>query len=130
MTDSVINQVISAVMEMAEKTGLFSPIRRGPLDAGAGIRMELSPGNPPVYHLDRRCEVRLSLVLNAKHRNMQLVSNTLHRIHDALARAPEYPCTSTWQITHITTESMPELIEREPGDLWLFASALTVTVYY
>lgn len=130
MTDSIINQAISAVMGMAEETGLFAPIARGPLGADAGIRMELSPGSPPTYHLDRRCEVHLSLVLNAKHRDMQLVSNTLHRIHDALTRAPAYPHGDAWQITHIATESAPELIEREPGDLWLFASSLTVTLYY
>lgn len=130
MTDSIIDQAISAMMGMAEGLDLFAPIRRGPLGAEAGIRMELSPGSPPDPHMDRRCVVHLSLVLNAKHRDMQLLSGTLHRIHDALTRAPDYPRTDAWQITHIGTESLPELIEREPGDMWLFASALTVTVYY
>lgn len=130
MTDSCINQAILAVMGMAEKIGLFAPIRRGPLGAEAGIRMEVSPGSQIRGHLDRRCVVRLSLVVNAKHSDMQLVSNTLHHIHDALTRAPGYPSTAEWQITHITTESLPELIGREPDGQWLFASALEVTLYY
>lgn len=130
MTDSIIDQAISAVIAMAEELPLFAPIQRGPLDAEAGIRIALSPGSPPVVHMDRRCVVQLSLVLNAKHRDMQLVSGTLHRIHDTLSRAPAYPRTDAWQITHIRTESMPEMIERDPGDMWLFASALTVTLYY
>ena len=130
MTDAIINQAVSAVVGMAEELPLFAPIRRGPLGAEAGISIALSPGSPPVYHLDRRCEVRLSLVLNAKHRDMQLVSNTLHSIHDILSRAEVYPRADGWQITHIVTESMPELIDREPGDMWLFASSLTVTLYY
>lgn len=130
MTDSCINQAILAVMNMAEEIGLFAPIRRGPLGAEPGIRMELSPGSQIRSHLDRRCVVDLSLVVNAKHRDMQLVSNTLHRIHDALNRAPAYPSTADWQITHIATESLPELIGREPDGQWLFASALAVTLYY
>ncbi len=130
MTDSIINQAIAAVIDMAEEIGLFAPIGRGPLDADPGIRVELSPGNPPLQHLDRRGVVHLSLVINAKHRDMQLLSNMLHRIHDTLTRAEDYPCTEAWQITHITTESLPELIGREPGDMWLYASALTVTLYY
>lgn len=130
MTDSIINQAIAAVVDMAEQLGLFAPICFGPLGPAAGISMALSPGSPPIYHLDRRCEVQLSLVLNAKHRDMQLVSNTLHRIHDSLSRAGVYPRADDWQITHITTESLPELIEREADGMWLFASSLTVTLYY
>jgi len=130
MTDAIITQAVSAVIGMAEELGLYAPIRRGPLGAEAGISIALSSGSPPVYHLDRRCEVCLSLVLNAKHRDMQLVSNTLHSIHDSLSRAEVYPCADGWQITHIVTETMPELIDREPGDMWLFASSLTVTLYY
>lgn len=130
MTDSIINQAMSAVVGMTGQLDLFAPIRFGPLGPDAGISIALSPGSPPAYHLDRRCEVRVSLVLNAKHRDMQLVSNTLHHIHDSLSRAPNYPSGEGWQITHILTESMPELIGREPGDMWLFASSLTVTLYY
>lgn len=130
MSDSCINQAIAALMDMVQQLEPFAPVKRGPLDESAGIRMELSPGTPPICHFDRRCVVPLSIVINAKHRDMQLVSNTLHRIHDTLTRSSEYPCTTDWQITHITSESPPELIGREPGDLWLFASALTVTLYY
>ena len=130
MPDSIINQAMSAVKSMAEALDLFAPIYFGPLGSDAGISMALSPGSPPTYHLDRRCEVRLSLVLNAKHQDMKLVSNTLHHIHDSLARAEVYPRTDDWQITHITTESLPELIEREADGMWLFASSLTVTLYY
>lgn len=130
MQDSIINQAILAIIGMVDELDLFAPIRIGPLDADAGISIALSPGSPPVYHLDRRCEVQLSLVLNARHRDMQLVSNTLHHLHDVLCRAPFYPRTDSWQITHITTESLPELVERQAGDWWLFASSLTVTLYY
>lgn len=130
MTDSIINQAMSAVKAMAEALDLFAPICFGPLGPNAGISMALSPSSPPTYHLDRRCEVHLTLVLNAKHSDMQLVSNTLHRIHDGLARAEVYPRADDWQITHITTESLPELIEREADGMWLYASSLTVTLFY
>lgn len=130
MTDSIINQAMSAVKAMAEALDLFAPVGFGPLGPDAGISMALSPGSPPTYYLDRRCEVHLSMVLNAKHSNMQLVSGTLHHIHDSLARAEVYPRADDWQITHITTESLPELIEREADGMWLFASSLAVTLYY
>lgn len=130
MTQAIIDQAIQAVMDLAGACEPFAPLRRGPLGAEDGISIALAPGDPPVCHLDRRCVVQLSLVLNAKHRDMQLVSSALHRIHDSLTRSAAYPGTEDWQITRIATETLPELIAREPDDRWLFASSLIVTLYY
>lgn len=92
--------------------------------------MELTAGSAPKAHMDGRCVARLSLTLSAKHCDMQLASNTLHRIQEKLC-STEFPrADDQWQITDISIETMPHLIGREPGKLWLFTSSLTVTIYY
>lgn len=129
MQDSIINQVMDALKGMCEELGFFTDVKIGPLGPGDGLRLALSPGRPPVYHMDRRCVALLSVVFNAKHSDLKFLTGALGNIHDALCSADTYPRTDAWQITHITTESMMELIGCDPGDKWVCASAVTVTVY-
>lgn len=130
LIDSIISQALEAVLGMCDELGLFEDIGIGPMGAEECLRLALSPGGTTTWHMDRRCVARLSVVLNAKHRDMRYLISAMGNIHDALCRSDIYPQTGNWQITGIVTESMPELIGRDPGDKWTAASALIVTLYY
>lgn len=127
---SIVDEVMEAVIALAQATGPFAVIRRGPLDVGNAIGMELGPSGPESIFLTKNTVNALDVVLNGKHADMAVLSAALNRIHHRLTRAKAYPTARGWQMTNIRTTSLPRLIGREEDNSWLMGSALSVTFFY
>ena len=128
--NSVINQVLEAVIGLMNACTPFDQVTRGALPTHHGISVELDPSSPLYMHMDKNTVVPLNVVLNAKHPDMMLLLDTLNNIHGALTRARSYPAATAWQIVDINEYSSPRLIGREDNNDWLAAGALTVKFYW
>ena len=74
--------------------------------------------------------ILLSLVFNAKHENQAMAQNALDNLHAYLTRRKTFPRGDGWQITSITTDSVPMYLDREQNNQWLYGSGLSVRFYY
>lgn len=115
---------------MAQQTQPYAAIRVGALPANNGICMTFSTGNADTTFMDKGIKYNLSMVCNAKNEDAKAASDALFNIHRALTQTKTYPQTQTYQITDISTQSMPNYIETEPSTRQtLYGSALRVSVY-
>ena len=130
MADSVIGQVLEAVIEMAQDTNPYANITIGPLPPNNGITMTISGGWPDSTFLTKGMAYELGLVLNGKHSNAQTVCDALNNIHQALTQTKTYPRTDTYQITNIETTSSPAYLGVEPNKQILYGSGLRVKFFY
>lgn len=130
LADSVINQVVEAVIGLMNATTPFATVTRGALPTGIGITCEVGPSTPSEVYLDKNSYVPLDIVLNGKHYNMKTLSDALNKIHSALTRAKTYPSSEGWQIVDISNYTLPEVVDREGNNEWLMASALSVKFYW
>lgn len=128
--DSVINQVVEAVIGLMNATTPFATVARGALPTGIGITCEVGPSTPSEVYLDKNSYVPLDVTLNGKHPNLKTLSDTLNGIHSALTRARTYPESDSWQIVDITTYTLPQIVDREDNNEWLMASSLSVKFYW
>ena len=126
---SVINQVLEAVIGMANATRPFSSITRGALPTGKGLTCEIGPTAPQATHMDKNTVIPLDVTLNGKHPNLQTVTNAMNAIHSKLTRATFYPSGPGWEIVDITNGVYPRIIGREGNNMWLLASSLYVKIY-
>ena len=127
---SVINEVVEAVIGLMNATEPFAAVTRGALPTGVGITCEVGPSAPEAVYLDKNSLVPLDLALNAKHGNLETLSDTLNDIHSALTRATAYPSGDGWEIVDITNYTLPQIIGRENNNEWLMASSLSVKFYW
>ena len=127
---SIVDEVMEAVIALAQATQPFATIRRGPLSAGSAISMELGPSSPESTFLTKNNVMGLDVVLNGKHADLDVLSEGLTLIHDRLTRAKSYPRAAGWQLTNIWTTSLPRLIGRDANNSWLMGSALSVEFVY
>lgn len=127
---NIVNEVMEAIIAIAQETGPFAAIRRGPLAAGRALSMELGPSGPETAFLTKNTVTALDVVLNGKHEDLSALSEALERIHHSLSRAKVYPRAKGWQITDIRTTSLPRLIGRDEDNSWLMGSALTARFFY
>ena len=131
--DSVINQVMEAVIGLMNATTPFATVTRGALPSGPGLTCESGPSRTRNTYMDKNSYVPLSIVMNGKHPNMQTLSDAMNKIHSALTRAtayPEDPAGNSWQITDIQTTTFPRVVGREDNNDWLMASVLSVTFFW
>lgn len=128
--DSVINQVLEAVIALMNETMPFATVTRGALPTGNGITCEIAPSTPSVMYMDKNTVVPLDVTINGKHPNLKTLSDTLNNIHSALTRARVYPSAERWQIWDITNYTLPQIIGREQNNEWLMASSLSVKFYW
>lgn len=126
---SAINEVIGAVIGLANATEPFAAVTRGALPTGVGITCEMGPSTPQEVYLDKNSYIPLDLALNGKHPNLQTLSDALNKIHSALTRATSYPSGESWEIVDISNYTLPQIIGREQNNEWLMASALSVKFY-
>ena len=92
--------------------------------------MTFSTGNADTTFMDKGIKYNLSMVCNAKNEDAKAASDALFNIHRALTQTKTYPQTQTYQITDISTQSMPNYIETEPSTRQtLYGSAIRVSVY-
>ena len=128
--DSVINQVMEAVIGLMNATSPFASVTRGALPTGIGITCEVGPSAPSEVYLDKNSYVPLDVTLNGKHGNLKTLSDALNNIHSALTRAKTYPEGDDWQIVDISNYTLPQVVDRESNNEWLMASALSVKFYW
>jgi hypothetical protein len=126
---SIIDAAIESVMDLIDSMDNYALIRRGALGTGNGLCCEIGPSAPESVYLDKNQYIILDLTLNGKHTNMQILSDTMNRIHEVLTMLREYPQSDEWKIVDITTLTEPQIIGREADGAWMMASALNVKVY-
>ena len=126
---SIIDSAIESVMDLIDSMDNYALIRRGALGTGNGLCCEIGPSAPESVYLDKNQYIILDLTLNGKHTNMQILSDTMNRIHEVLTMLREYPQSDEWKIVDITTLTEPQIIGREADGAWMMASALNVKVY-
>lgn len=127
---SVLDDVLNAVIDLAQATAPYATIQIGALPTDNGISMTYGAGAPDETFLDKGATYTMHIVCNGKHTDQQTVINALSAIHEALTQATDYPKTTTWQITNIMTESAPTYLDRQPNDWWLYGSSLRIDFYY
>ena len=127
--ESVINQVVEAVIGLMNATTPFATVTRGALPTGVGITCEVGPSTPSEVYLDKNSYVPMDVTLNGKHGNLKTLSDALNKIHSTLTRAKTYPESDNWQIVDISNYTLPEIVDRESNNEWLMASSLSVKFY-
>lgn len=130
MANSVINQVVEAVIGMMNALHPFAVVTRGALPTTEGIVCEVGPSIVEEVYLDKNSLVPLDITINGKHPNLLTLSDTLNAIHSALTRTKVYPESERWQITDITNATLPQVIGREENNDWMMASSLNVIFYW
>ncbi len=127
---SAVNDVVVTVIGMINDLHLFARMTRGALPIENGLSCEIGPSSPSGNFLDRTSLVPIDLTINGKHEDLQLLSETMNRIHSVLTTATEYPSGDGWQIVEINNGSLPSIISREPNNTWLMASSLSVMTHW
>ena len=130
MTTSVINLAVESVMDLIN--GLkqpFATITRGALGIGNSLSCEIAPSVPESVFYDKNIYIPLTLALNGKHDDLQVLSDTMNNIMDTLTRLKSYPYGDNWEIVDITNGNLPRIIGREENNQWLMACDLVVKLY-
>ena len=127
---SVINEVVAAVIQLMNDTAPFATVTRGALPTGPGIVCEVGPTAPLETYMDKNTYIPLDVTINGKHANLETLSDALNTIHSALTRAKQYPEGERWEIVDITTQTFPDIVDREQNNVWLMASALSVKFFW
>ena len=128
-TTSVLNLAVEAVMDMIDALNPYAPITRGALGIGNSLTCEIAPSVPQEVYLDKNSYIPLTLALNGKHDDLQVLSDTMNNIIDSLSRMTEYTSGEGWQIVDITSGNLPRVIGREDNNTWLMAGDLVVKIY-
>ena len=77
---SVLNRAVEAVMDMIDALSPFANIQRGALGIGNGLCCEIAPSMPNEVYLDKNAYIPLTLAINGKHDDLQILSDTLNNI--------------------------------------------------
>lgn len=120
---------LDALIDIAQQTNPFATILRGPLTAAPSIAMEAAESSI-TRHMDRNEAVRTAVVINAKHPDMTTAYEAVMAIQRKLTHLPEFPSGEGWQIVDVWADNIPRLVGREDDNTWLYASALTASIYY
>lgn len=128
---SIVNRVVESVMDLINDMDNFAPIRRGALGTDPGLVCEIAPSTVDTVFLDKNSYIFLDLTMNGKHKNLELLSDTMHNISDTLTRMKKYPSGDGWEIVDITAGNPPEatVIGREDNGEWLMASSVIIKFY-
>lgn len=129
--NSIPKQVLEAVRTLAQDSGFaYAQIVNGALPPDNGISLTTAGGGMDTTFFSVGQSILLSLVLNAKHENQATAQNALDNLHAYLTRRKTFPRGDAWQITSITTDSVPTYLDREQNNQWLYGSGLSVRFYY
>lgn len=129
ISTSKLNLAIESVMALINGMGNFAPITRGALGTGNGLTCEVAPSMPAEVYLDKNMYIPVTLALNGKHTDLQVLSETLNNVIDALTRRRDYPHGDGWEIVDITAGNLPRVIGRESNNAWLMAGDLVLKIY-
>ena len=126
---SVVNLAVESVMDMIDAMKPFATITRGALGTGNGLCCEIAPTNTDTVFMDKESYIPLTLALNGKHDDLQVLSETLNNIMDTLTRKTVYTSGNGWEIVDITNGNLPRVIGREGNGSWLMSCDLIVKLY-
>ena len=126
---SILNIAIEAVMDMIDALEPFATITRGALGIGNGLSCEIAPSMVDSVFMDKNTFIPVTLALNGKHSDLQILSDTLNNIMDTLTRYTSYTSGNGWEIVDITNGNLPRVIGREDNNQWLMACDLVVKIY-
>ena len=126
---SVLNLVVEAVMDMIDGLNLFATITRGALGIGNSLCCEIAPSIPETVFMDKNLYYPLTLAINGKHDDLQVLSDALNNIMDTLSRKKEYTSGNGWQIVDITNGNAPRVIGREGNNSWVMACDIVIKIY-
>ena len=126
---SVLNLAVEAVMNMIDALGNFATITRGALGIDKGLSCEIAPSMVDTVFMDKNTYIPLTLALNGKHDDLQVLSDTLNNIMDSLTRSKVYTSGNGFEIVDITNGNLPRVIGREDNNQWLMACDLIVKIY-
>lgn len=126
---SKINAAIDSVMDLIDAMDNFATITRGALGTDNGLTCEIAPSNTADVYLDKNSLETVTLALNGKHKDLQVLSDTLNNILDTLSRRTSYPSGDGWEIVDITKGILPRVIGREQNNAWLMAADLVIKLY-
>jgi len=126
---SILNEILTSVIALAQETNPYAVISIGALPADNGITMTYGAGSVDTTFFTKGMCLNLPVVLNGKHESQQTVSDTLNDIHASLTRRKTYPKTENYQITDISSISLPSYLDREERGGWLYGSSLRVKVF-
>ena len=126
---SKLNLAIEAVMDMIDALEPFATITRGALGIGNGLSCEIAPSMVDSVFMDKNTFIPVTLALNGKHSDLQILSDTLNNIMDTLTRYTSYTSGNGWEIVDITNGNLPRVIGREDNNQWLMACDLVVKIY-
>lgn len=125
---SVYDDVLQAVVALANATNPYATVTVGALPADNGICMAWGPGSVNQF-FNKQASATIPVVLNAKNVSQQAALDALSDIHAALSMAKSYPSADNYQITNIATGSQPHYMSREQNSQWLYGSSLMVKFY-
>ena len=125
---SVYDDVLNAVIDLAEQIELYSKIIISPLPPEDGISIAWSSGSLHTF-MDKKAAVAMSAVLNSKSKDQEAAAGVLGRLHTFLNMRKDYPAAENFQITNIATTGAPTYLGREENNQWLYGSSLEVKFY-
>lgn len=125
---SVYDDVLQAVVELANDTNPYAVVTIGALPANNGICMAWASGFLNTF-FNKMGAVEMSAILNAKNTNQQAALDALSDIHTALNMTKSYPSSDNYQITNIETIGPPVYLSREQNSQWLYGSSLRIKFY-
>lgn len=126
---SVINLAVESVMDMIDGLNLYAKITRGALGTGNSLCYEIAPTVPESVYMDKEFYIPLTLALNGKHDDLQVLSDALNNVVDTLTRKISYTSGNGWQIVDITAGNLPRVIGREDNNSWVMACDLVIKIY-
>ena len=125
---SIINLAVESVMDLIDALGLFATIKRGALGTGNYLCCEIGPSTSDEIYMDKTEYIPLDLTINGKHEDLRILSDDMNLIHESLTTETNYPSGNGWDIVDIQTMSFPQVIGREPDNLWMMASSLYIKI--
>ena len=129
VSTSILNLAIEAVMDMIDALTPFATITRGALGIGNSLSCEIAPSMVDSVFMDKNTYIPVTLALNGKHDDLQVLSDTLNNIMDTLTRSKTYTSGNGWEIVDITNGNLPRVIGREDNNSWLMACDIVIKIY-
>lgn len=125
---SVYTDVLNAVIELINNTNPYAKVTVGSMPAENGISIAWTSSVNNTF-FNKFAAVEMTAVLNGKHKKQQTVADGLGAIHTSLSMRKHYPIADNFQITDISTLSVPSYLGREQNNQWLYGSSLRVKFY-
>lgn len=126
---SKIDLAVESVIGLVNAMDNYATMTRGALGTANGLCCEVAPSMASEVYMDKNAYFPLTLAINGKHADLQVLTNTLNGIMDTLTRRTEYPSGDGWEIVDITNGILPRIIGREQNNTWLMACDIVVKIY-